>query len=56
MVRSILSFLGVAILVVAVYKIFGGDIGLALSTVADIFIQIVTAGSDILIKLVNSFL
>lgn len=54
MIKTILGWLGLAILVVALYKIFGGDFGLALSSIADWVINIVNAGSDIVIKIWNS--
>lgn len=53
MVRSILSTLGVIILIVAVYKIFGGDIGLAISTAANVVIDVADAGSDVLLEAWN---
>lgn len=54
MVKQILGWIGLAILVVALYKIFGGDFGLALTTIADWVINLVNAGSDIVIKIWNS--
>jgi hypothetical protein len=54
LVKQILGWLGLAILVVALYKIFGGDFGLALTTIADWVINLVNAGSDIVIKIWNS--
>jgi hypothetical protein len=54
LVKQILGWLGLAILVVALYKIFGGDFGLALTTIADWVINVVNAGSDIVIKIWNS--
>ena len=54
MVKQILGWLGLAIVVVALYKIFNGDFGLALTTIADFFIHIVNAGADIVIKIWNS--
>lgn len=49
MIRSALGTLGVIILVVAVYKIFGGDVGLAISTAANFVIDVADAGSDVLL-------
>jgi hypothetical protein len=54
LIKTILGWIGLAILVVAIYKIFNGDFGLALTTVADWVIHIVNAGSDIVIKIWNS--
>ena len=54
MVKQILGWIGIAIVVVALYKIFGGDFGLALTTIADWLIHIVNAGADIVIKIWNS--
>jgi len=53
MIRSILSTIGVIILVVAIYKIFGGDIGLAISTAANVVIDVADAGSDVLLEAWN---
>lgn len=50
MIRSILGTLGIVILVVAVYKIFGGDVGLAISTAANFVIDVADAGSDVLLQ------
>lgn len=50
MIRSIASFIGALILIAAVYKIFGGDLGLALSTVAGFVIDIADAGSDVILE------
>lgn len=49
MIRNVASTMGIIILVVAVYKIFGGDVGLAISTAANFVIDIADAGSDVVI-------
>jgi hypothetical protein len=53
MIRSIVSTIGVIILVVAVYKIFGGDVGLAITTAANFVIDIADAGSDVVLEAWN---
>lgn len=50
MIRSIAGFIGALILIAAVYKIFGGDIGLAVSTAAGFVIDIADAGSDVILE------
>lgn len=47
MLRQILNFVLVVILVVGVYKMFGGDLGSFVTMVGDVLINVVDAGSDV---------
>lgn len=49
MVRKIMTMLGFAILAVALWKIFGGDPVLALSTVWDFVWNLIQGVSDIIV-------
>lgn len=53
MIRSIAGFIGALILIAAVYKIFGGDLGLAVSTAATFVIDIADAGSDVILEAIS---
>lgn len=54
MVKTILVWVGVAILLVAAWKLFGGDPGAAITNVANFFMGIINAGADIVVKIWNS--
>lgn len=50
MIRKIGSAIFVGIVVFAIYKYFGGDIGAFFSTALDVFIKIVDQGSDAVLE------
>lgn len=51
MVRKIFNFLIVACVIVGIYKVFGGDLSSFLTSGGQVLMNIVDAGSDIIVQL-----
>lgn len=54
LIRSILTVLGICILVLAVYRLFGGDIGAVFNGIGNFFWLVIDGGADALAKLFGS--
>lgn len=54
MIGKVVSFLIAAIVLFGIYKFFGGDIGLALTTLGDFLYQIIEQGSDWFSKILEA--
>lgn len=54
MLRQVINWILIACLAVGIYKAFGGDIGGFISATGDIVINIVDAGSDIVLQIWNA--
>lgn len=53
-IRSLLMVIGVCIVVLAIYRVFGGDIGALLNGLGNFFWLLIDGGADALAKLFNS--
>ena len=51
MIRKIVSFIILACVVVGIYKVFGGDLSSFLSTGGEVLLNIVEAGSNIVVEI-----
>lgn len=51
MVRKIIHFLIVACVIVGIYKVFGGDLSSFLTSGGEVLMNIVDAGSDIVVQI-----